>query len=182
MDVQETAIPGCVKITPTRQTDARGSFVKTFHADTFAAQGLETGFREEFVSTSVRGVLRGMHFQVPPAHHAKLVTCLAGKILDVALDLRRGSPTYGEHLRIELDAATPSSLYLAPGLAHGFLTLSDQAMVSYLVSTVHSPDHDTGVRWDSFACPWPVDEPLLSERDAAHPPFERFDSPFRFAS
>jgi len=179
MHVQQTPIAGCIQIMPKRLHDARGSFVKVFHADTFAANGLETHFQEEFVSTSGHGVLRGMHFQVPPADHAKLVTCLAGRVLDVALDLRRDSSTYGQHFRIELDASEPSSVYLAPGLAHGFLTLSDQAMVSYLVSTVHSPEHDAGVRWDSFGCPWPVRSPLLSERDAAHPTLEKFETPFR---
>ena len=120
---------GLVRYQPTPAVDARGSFLKIFHQPTFAAAGFDFVSREDFHSVSRRGVLRGMHFQAPPAAQTKLVTCLRGRLLDVILDLRRGEPTYGRHWSIELSAAAPQVLLLPAGLAHGFLALEDETEV-----------------------------------------------------
>jgi dTDP-4-dehydrorhamnose 3,5-epimerase len=144
-----TCIPGCYELHPMLIRDARGTFVKTFHEATFERLGLQTHFTEQFHTTSLRGVIRGLHFQCPPHDHAKLVYCIAGRVLDVGVDLRRGSPTYGQHLKIELNAEFGNMIYLPPGIAHGFLTIADTATLVYNVTSMHVPEADTGIRWDS---------------------------------
>jgi dTDP-4-dehydrorhamnose 3,5-epimerase len=136
------------------------------------------GFAEQYFTLSHAGVLRGMHLQLPPHQHGKLVTCLSGRILDVLLDLRRASPTCGNSLGIELSPERGQALYLPAGIAHGFLSLEDNSGVLYGTTSVHDPHCDTGVRWDSFGFVWPVNEPLISARDAALPALAAFDSPF----
>lgn len=178
MKIAATRLPGCFELQALVRSDERGSFVKTFHAPTFAAAGLRTDFAEEFHSVSRRGVLRGLHFQLPPREHAKLVHCPHGEVFDVAVDLRRGSPTEGEALTLHLSAAQGNALYLPPGLAHGFQALSDEALVAYAVTSVHAPDLDAGIAWDSVGVDWPLPEPLVSERDRAFPALEDFRSPF----
>lgn len=138
--------------------------------------------REEFYSVSKRGVIRGMHFQVPPADHTKIVVCMTGKILDVVLDLRPGK-YYGRSWSIPLDSAQPRTLVLPPGVAHGFLSLSDNSIVLYKTDHEYEPDHDQGIRWNSFGFQWPIEphfDPAryLSPRDLAHPLFADFESPF----
>lgn len=172
-----TAIPGCLELRPTPHQDHRGRFVKAFHTPTFDALGLRTDFKEAFHSTSHAGVLRGMHFQIPPCQHAKLVTCLTGGILDVVLDLRRASPTFGQAVGVELSAETGALLYVPEGCAHGFLA-REASLVHYSVTSEHAPDCDRGIRWDSFGFPWPVTEPILSARDQAFPALDAFSTPF----
>ncbi len=125
-------------------------------------------------------MLRGLHFQGPPAAHVKLVSCLHGEVVDVVLDLRRGSPTYGRHATIRLSAQAGNMVYVPVGLAHGFCTRSDPATLHYVVSSVHAPEHDRGIRWDSAGIAWPVEQPLVSPRDLALPGLPGFDSPFVF--
>lgn len=180
MEFEELGLPGAWVVRPRVLADARGSFVKTFHLPTFAAHGLRTDWAEEYRSSSRPGVIRGMHFQTPPADHAKLVFCLEGEVLDVVVDLRRGSPTHGEHRSITLDAATGTGLYIPSGCAHGFLSVGDTSTMYYKVTSVHAPDRDAGLAWDSFGFAWPVAEPILSERDRGHPPLAAFASPFAF--
>jgi len=146
--------------------DSRGSFVKTLHANTFEKNGLASEFKESFYSISKKGVLRGMHFQLPPNDHAKLVYVPDGEILDVAVDIRKESPTFGNFFSTHLSSENCKSLYLGKGFAHGFLTLSEQATVVYMITTVYSPESDSGVRWDSFGFDWGVQSPLISERDS----------------
>lgn len=178
MELVATELPGLQVIRPRIFQDARGSFVKTFHADQFRGLGLDFEPREEFFSTSAKGVLRGMHFQVPPAAHAKLVYCIAGSVLDVVLDLRKHSPTFGRSCARELSAASREMFFIPVGFAHGFLALDDGATMVYQTSTVHSPEHDAGVRWDSFGFDWPVKTPVMSERDQKFPALRDFASPF----
>lgn len=180
MRIEETDLPGCFLVRSGRVADARGSFIKTFHAATFTSAGLRTDWRETYCSTSVRSVVRGMHFQLPPADHAKLVFCTAGQVLDVILDLRRGSPAFGQHRSFRLDEAAGVGVYIPSGCAHGFLSLSETSTMDYKVTSVHSPEQDAGVAWDSFRFKWPVAAPVLSERDGKHPPFGQFETPFRF--
>lgn len=159
--------------------DARGVFVKTFHQELFAALGLPAvPLAEEFWSSSGRGVLRGMHFQNPPAAHAKVVTCLAGRVLDVLVDLRRAEPTFGQAWSVELGAETGRLLILPVGIAHGFLSLEDGSVMLYKTSTVHAPAQDAGIRWDSFGFAWPTTSPIVSDRDARHPALADFVSMF----
>jgi dTDP-4-dehydrorhamnose 3,5-epimerase len=178
MQIEQTAIPGVLILKPAIRTDPRGTFVKTFHQPTFRRLGLATEFAEQYYSSSRRGVLRGMHFQTPPHDHDKLVCCLEGEILDVALDLRRGSPTYGGHVIVELTGSNAYQLYIPKGMAHGFYVVSDDALMLYNVTTPYAPDHDTGVLWSSANIPWPDQAPLVSERDSQLPRFDAFVSPF----
>ncbi len=159
--------------------DARGLLVKTFQADNFAALGLAGDFKESYFSLSAAGVLRGMHFQVPPADHAKLVAVVRGRVLDVALCLRRQSPDYGRWTAIELSLDGPcQAVYLPSGYAHGFLALADDTILQYLATTVYAPAADRGIRWDSFGYTWPVASPCLSARDASLPSLADYVSPF----
>ena len=119
-----------------------------------------------------------MHFQLPPMDHVKMVYCVEGKVLDAVVDLRKGSPTYGRFDLFELSAAKANSLYIPKGMAHGFCVRSERAIMVYKVSTVHSPAHDAGLLWNSMEIPWPIAEPILSERDAAFPRLDTFVSPF----
>lgn len=175
-----TSIPGCTEIRPRIHRDARGRFVKVFHRQAFAAAGLNTEYPEEFYSVSCRGVIRGLHFQLPPMDHIKLVYCVAGEVQDAVLDLRQGSPAYGRYALIELSADVGNMVYIPRGLAHGFCTLSETATLVYKISSVYSPTHDCGVRWNSAGIPWAATEPVLSERDCTHPPFWTFRSPFDY--
>lgn len=180
MRFESTELPGVVLVHAPVHGDERGSFRKTVHRDSFAEAGLRSDFREQYFSESVPGVVRGMHFQVPPTDHAKLVYCIAGRALDIVLDVRSGSPTYGRCASFEIDCSGPS-VYIPSGFAHGFCVLGeDPAILVYNVTTVHSPPHDTGVSWDSFGFDWPVDAPIVSERDAALPALPEFTSPFRW--
>jgi dTDP-4-dehydrorhamnose 3,5-epimerase len=173
-------IPGCFEIRAAISADSRGNFVKTFHRDQFAEAGLCVNFAEEYHSYSKEHVLRGLHFQTPPVEHVKQVFCVTGKILDVGLDLRVGSPSYGKHLMIELSAESGNMVYLAPGIAHGFYVPSGSAIVAYRTSTVYSRMHDAGIRWNSAGIPWPNSQPIMSIRDTTFPAWGAFESPFRY--
>lgn len=170
--------PVPVLIRPKVHLDHRGSFVKTWHPDLLAAHSVTMDFAEEFYSVSSRGVVRGMHFQSPPHAHDKLVYCVTGQILDVVLDLRKNLPTYGQSRSWELSEKNAHLLFIPAGFAHGFLALGERNAVVYKTSTVHCPDHDLGVRWDSFGFSWPESAPVISERDQGLPAFRDFSSPF----
>lgn len=175
-----TAIPGCYIVELRKAEDARGSFVKTFHQGLFETWGLRTDFAEEYYSVSHEGVIRGMHFQVPPSAHAKVVNCTQGRVLDVTVDLRKGSPTYRQCFSIELDEAVPRLVYLPVGLAHGFLSLSEPSVMCYRVTSVYSKPDDTGILWNTVGFSWPGMRHVVSARDSAFAAMESFDSPFMF--
>ncbi len=159
--------------------DARGRFIKIFHEGLWRELGLPVAHvAEEFWSTSAKGVLRGMHFQTPPHDHAKTVTCLAGRVLDVLLDLRKGEPTFGQAWAGELASHNARVTLIPKGVAHGFLSLEDASLLLYKVSAVHSPEHDCGVRWNSFGYSWPVNDPIISPRDQTFPGLLDYRSPF----
>jgi len=178
MEISPTELPGQWVIRPRIFADARGSFVKTFQRDFFLEHGLDFEPREEFFSTSAKNVLRGMHFQMPPAAHAKLVYCIAGRALDVVLDIRKNSPAFGRCHARELNDVNRDILFIPVGLAHGFLALEDDTTMVYQTSTAHSPAQDTGIVWNSFGFDWPVKNPVLSERDRKFPTLREFQSPF----
>ncbi len=178
MKIRETKIPGCYEITPDVFKDERGSFVKTFHQDIFKIHQLETKFTEEYYSVSLRNVLRGLHFQLPPEAHTKMVYCVQGQVIDAVVDLRVGSPTFGQFALFDLSAEKANTLYIPPGLAHGFYVTGETALMMYKVSTVYSPKHDTGIHWDSVGIPWPCTEPIVSKRDSSFAALSEFKSPF----
>jgi dTDP-4-dehydrorhamnose 3,5-epimerase len=178
MDLEATGIVGCYLLKAPVQTDLRGDFTKCFHQPEFAALGLRTDWTEEYFSASRRGVVRGMHFQTPPAAHAKTIFCVAGEVLDVVLDLRTDSPTYRQWRSFTLTRSLGLGIYLPEGLAHGFLSLSDESVILYRVTSVYAPEQDSGVLWNSFGFSWPVEAPLLSQRDTGFPRLDDFVSPF----
>lgn len=178
---RETGIAGCFRIEPPNHRDERGSFTKLMHSPTFEELGLEHRFHEEYWTYSKKGVVRGMHFQVPPHDHIKLVTCLSGSALDVILDLRVGSPTYGKVESIELDSEKGTMVYIPTGLAHGFCADREDCLLLYRVTTVHNGESDRGVRWDTIGFEWPISEPILSARDQSLPAYADFHSPFVFS-
>ena len=179
-EIIESPLPGCRELLPLIREDDRGRFVKTFHSEFFAAHDLAHRFREQYYSVSRKGTLRGLHFQVPPHDHTKIVTCLDGAIMDVVVDLRVGSPGHGQHAIFEVTAARGNQVYIPAGMAHGFYVTSQSATVLYGATTVYAADHDTGIRWDSAGIPWPDPEPSISERDAGLVPWAEFESPFLF--
>ncbi len=177
MDVEALKLPGCLRLCPRVVADERGNFVKTFVDNEFRLLGLPTYFAEEYYSRSAPGVIRGLHFQVPPHEYGKLVACIYGKTKDVILDLRVGSPLHGQVEVIEMDASEGRVLYLPPGIAHGFLAHTE-VIVWYKVTSHYAPAYDTGIRWDSLPVDWGVDNPVLSARDRALPAWDEFVSPF----
>lgn len=180
MKIEDFGLAGAFILRPRKISDDRGDLVKTFHAPTFEEHRLRTDWREEFYSTSRVGVIRGMHFQMPPAQHAKLVTCVAGAVIDVAIDLRRGSPTEKIVRSVVLDEVGAAGLYLPSGIAHGFQSTSATSTMLYKVTSVHAPEQDAGIAWNSFGFDWPIDNPVISDRDRSHPSLDAFESPFVF--
>jgi dTDP-4-dehydrorhamnose 3,5-epimerase len=155
--------------------DARGSFARSFCTEEFTAAGIAMNVVQTNISRNTsRGTLRGLHFQAEPAPEPKLVRCTAGRIFDVAVDLRRTSPSFCRWTGHELDAETQNGLYIPAGCAHGFLTLSDNADVTYLMGAAYAAELARGVRWDdpAFNIDWPFEPAMLSERDAAYPDFD----------
>jgi dTDP-4-dehydrorhamnose 3,5-epimerase len=168
MNFIKTKLDGVFEIENSKFEDHRGSFVKTFNKDIFSENGLNYNFKESFYSVSKKNVLRGMHFQLPPHDHAKLVYVVDGDILDVALDIRQKSSTFGDYFSTRLSSENAKALYIEKGFAHGFLTLSKSATVVYLTSTVHASKYDTGVHWDGFGFDWNgVKNPVISKRDSS---------------
>lgn len=178
MIIQQTKLVDCYEIIPDIFTDERGRLIKTFHQDTFAAHQLQSQFVEQYYSTSRKKVLRGLHFQLPPHQHVKLVTCIFGQIVDAVVDLRVGSPTYGQFALFDLRAEKGNMVYVPAGMAHGFYVVSESAVVVNNASTVYSPEHDGGIRWDSVGIPWGDDTPLVSQKDRTLERFPVFSSPF----
>jgi dTDP-4-dehydrorhamnose 3,5-epimerase len=175
---RELSLSGPLVLTPARRTDERGWLAKLFHVDVFAGLGLPARIGELFVTSSGARVVRGLHFQRPPAAQAKLVTCLAGEVQDVVVDIRKGSPTYGQNSAVHLDAHSGDVLYIPTGFAHGFAVLAPPALMLYAATHVWDQSCDDGVRWDSADVAWPFADPIVSERDAYLPLFTELDSPF----
>jgi dTDP-4-dehydrorhamnose 3,5-epimerase len=165
-----TALEGVVLLQPAVHGDARGFMVETFSREAWAEHGVEVSFVQHNHSRSAKGTLRGIHFQTEPGQ-AKLVRCARGEILDVAVDLRRDSPTYGQWEAHVLDDVRHRQLFVPIGFCHGFAVLSDEADVAYLVSSLYDPLTEAGIAWDDpdVGVDWQVAEPLLSERDKSAP-------------
>ena len=177
-ECKKSIIDGCIEIFPKVFEDERGSFVKVFHKTNFENLNLEGDFAEEYYSRSFKNVIRGLHFQIPPADHTKLVYCIEGVAFDVVVDLRQGSPTYGQYETFTLDSKLANMVYIPKGMAHGFCSISDSSTLIYKTSTVYDPKCDTGVLWNSIGIPWPTLSPIMSERDKQFLEFKFFKSPF----
>jgi dTDP-4-dehydrorhamnose 3,5-epimerase len=158
--------------------DERGDFVKTFHHTTMIGAGINFPLLESYFSHSKKDVIRGMHFQTPPHHHAKIVFCPQGAILDVIVDLRKNSPTYGKYYAHELSAENHKGYYIPEGFAHGFKALVDDAITYYLVTSEYSKEHDTGILYNSFDYYWGIADPIISDRDLSFPRLDELVSPF----
>ena len=169
---------------PRRHGDARGWFTEVYNRDTFAGFGIVETFVQDNHSLSVPALtLRGLHFQTPPRGQDKLVRFIRGRIFDVAVDVRAGSPTYGQWVGAELSAENGYQLFIPVGFAHGFVTLEPDCEVTYKCTDLYAPDHDGGVRWDTAGIDWPIPAgavPELSPKDLTLPALADFDSPFPY--
>lgn len=166
-----TPIPGVVLVEPRIHRDDRGFFLESFRRDRYAEAGIDLDFVQDNHSRSTRGTLRGLHCQAPPHGQGKLVRATEGEIWDVAVDARRGSPTFGQHYGAVLSEENFHQLWVAPGLLHGFVVTSEVAQVQYKATSYYAPEAEFSVAWNDpdLAIPWPVDAPLLSAKDADAP-------------
>lgn len=183
MQVHPTHIPGLVVIEPRVFGDDRGYFFESYNAEKFREAGLETEFVQDNQSLSGRGVLRGLHFQRPPHAQGKLVRVIKGAVLDVAVDIRQGSPTYGQHHKLELNEQNKLQFYIPPGFAHGFATLAAETIFAYKCTDLYHPETEGSLAWNDsdLGIDWELDKPILSEKDQQSPAFSSFESPFKFA-
>ncbi len=169
----KTEIPEVIIVKPKVFGDERGFFMETYKKSDFEKAGIDTDFVQDNHSKSVKGVLRGLHYQLEPKAQGKLVRCIKGKVFDVAVDIRKGSPTFGKWVGVELSSENKLMLWIPKGFAHGFLTLSEEAEIVYKVSgSEYSPEYDRSIRWNDqdIGIEWPLKgEPILSEKDKTAP-------------
>lgn len=187
MDITPTAIPDVLIITPKKHGDHRGFFSEVFKDDVFRGRGIDLAWTQDNHSYSTqRGVVRGLHFQSAPHAQAKLLRVVRGAIFDVAVDIRRGSPTYGRHVAVELSANNWRQLFVPAGFAHGFCTLSAETEVLYKVTARYAPECEGGLLWNdpALGIEWPIreHEAVLSGRDGQWPTLADLPSPFSYAS
>lgn len=184
MNIIQTEIPGVVIIEPRIFEDARGYFFESFSQREFDEKVGPVIFVQDNESKSSYGVMRGLHFQRPPFTQAKLVRCVRGAVLDVAVDIRRGSPTFGRHVAVELTEDNHRQFFIPKGFAHGFAVLSDNAVFQYKCDEFYHPEADGGISIldDSLGIDWriPADKAILSDKDTKHPLLQDFDTPFTF--
>lgn len=168
MRVHDTALDGVRIVEPHAADDGRGRFVELFRSADYEAAGLPAHFERDYLSVSHRGVVRGLHFQ-NPSPHVKLVTVVRGRSLAVAVDLRRGSLTFAGHVAVELDARRPRQLFIPAGFAFAYAALEDDTTMHYKCNGAWAPQHEHRIRWDDpeLAIPWPLSDPILSDKDAA---------------
>jgi dTDP-4-dehydrorhamnose 3,5-epimerase len=179
MKVTQSKLQGCYFLQSDIYKDCRGLFNKTYNHDIFKQENINLNIKEQFYTVSDKDVLRGMHFQLPPYQHNKLVNCLSGSILDVVVDLRKSSSTYAEFDFFELKGNDGSAVYIPSGMAHGFLSLEDNSGVLYNTSKVYNMAADKGVHWNSFGFDWKCKSPIISERDMIHLPLNQLKKVFK---
>ncbi len=186
MNFISTNIPGLTIIEPRVFGDERGYFFESFNLNTFRKHIGDIHFVQDNESKSSQGVLRGLHFQTPPYDQAKLVRCVSGEVLDVAVDIRKGSPTYGQHVSVLLSGENKRQFFIPRGFAHGFVVLSETAVFAYKVDNWYAPTHDAGIAWNDpqLAIDWKVDHAIVkvSEKDAQLPLFNQIITPFQYKS
>lgn len=182
MEIIKTKIEGLVIIEPKVFKDARGYFFESFSQREFEEKVRPINFVQDNESMSTYGVMRGLHFQRPPYTQSKLVRCVKGRVLDVAVDIRKGSPTYGQHVAVELSEENHRQFFVPRGFAHGFAVLSETAVFQYKCDNFYAPEADGGIqlRDESLGIEWciPIEKAILSEKDLKHPLLKDFDSPF----
>lgn len=183
MELVPLSIPGVLSITPRRFGDHRGFFEETYNLNNFAAQGIDTAFVQDNHSLSgAVGTVRGLHFQAPPRAQAKLVRCGRGRLFDVAVDIRKGSPTFGQWVGEELSFENGRMLLVPAGFAHGFMTLEPDTEIIYKCSDTYAPETERAIRWDDpdIGINWPLDmvDPQLSDKDKAAPFLQDIETPF----
>jgi len=178
----KTDIPGLVVIAPTVFGDARGYFLESYNKKAFEENIGAVHFVQDNESKSLKGVLRGLHFQKPPFDQAKLVRCIEGEVLDVSVDIRKNSPTFGNHVSVILSGDNKRQVFIPRGFAHGFVVLSESAIFSYKVDNWYAPEYEAGIHWNDnkLNIHWGIDqkEVVVSEKDAKLPKFSEFQSPF----
>ena len=179
-DFQPLEIPDVVRVRPTCHADARGFFRESYRESAFVEAGIVARFVQDNQARSSRGVLRGLHYQLPPAAQGKLVGCSSGRIFDVAVDLRVGAPTFGRWVGTTLDAEAGELLWIPAGFAHGYAVLSDVADVHYKVTAEYRPELDRGVLWSdpTIGVEWPLSDPIVSAKDQVQPTLQACDNPF----
>ncbi len=176
--IEETGFEGLKLLHTNNFHDGRGAFRKIFSSDEFQSLSLRTDFKEFYYSINKKNVIRGMHFQTPPADHTKLVYVVNGSIIDVVLDIRKRSKTFGKWFSCKLTGEDSAYLYIPEGFAHGFKSLEDGAVVHYAQTSCYSKENDSGIKYDSFGYDWNVHNPIVSERDLSHPSFSSYNTPF----
>lgn len=185
IEVKKTKIEGVLIIEPKVFGDARGYFLESFNAKEFAEKtGVDVTFVQDNESKSKYGVLRGMHFQLPPFTQSKLVRVVKGRVLDVVVDIRKGSPTYGKYEMCELTEDNHRQFFVPKGMAHGFCVLSEEAIFQYKCDDFYHPEAEGAIAWDDpdIAISWPIpsEDVILSDKDKHHPFLKNFDSPFNY--
>ena len=182
MKFTKTKIEGVIIIEPRVFEDERGYFLESYNEKEFEKAIGKVSFVQDNESKSSKGVLRGLHFQKPPYSQAKLVRCIEGKVLDVVVDIRKNSKTYGQYVAVELSGENKKQVFIPKGFAHGFLVLSESATFAYKVDNSYAPEYDAGIRWDDsmLNIQWGVNESevMVSEKDAEFPFFLEFETPF----
>ncbi|UOQ53585.1 dTDP-4-dehydrorhamnose 3,5-epimerase [Hymenobacter cellulosivorans] len=180
MEIKHHALAGVIEFTPRVFGDPRGAFFESFSARIMEEAGAVGNWVQDNQSSSGVGVLRGLHFQRPPFSQAKLVRVATGRVIDVVVDLRRSSPTYGQHVKVELDSQRCNMLYVPTGFAHGFMALEDHTLFLYKCTDYYNPGSEGGLRWNdpTLGIDWGIEAPLVSDKDRALPLFADFDTPF----
>ncbi|MCF8429385.1 MAG: dTDP-4-dehydrorhamnose 3,5-epimerase [Bacteroidia bacterium] len=180
MDIKTTPIEGLLIIEPQVFTDPRGYFYESYNKEKFVAAGINIEFVQDNQSLSQKGIVRGLHFQAPPFDQGKLVRVIQGAVLDVAVDIRKKSPTYGQNFSIELSAQNRTMFYIPPGFAHGFETLEDNTIFLYKCTDVYNKQREGGLLWNDaeLGIKWQSSDPLISEKDKILPLFKDLVSPF----
>jgi dTDP-4-dehydrorhamnose 3,5-epimerase len=180
MQIKETEIKGLFIIQPRVFEDARGYFFESWSEKAFKEAGIETTFVQDNQSLSGKGVVRGLHFQAPPSAQGKLVRVITGAVLDIAVDIRKDSPTYGKHISIELTEKNKTMFYIPPGFAHGFATLEDNTIFAYKCTAYYDKAAEGTLLWNDaeLKIDWRIKDPVLSDKDRAGTPLKSFNSPF----
>lgn len=183
MKIIETPIPGLLEIEPRIFGDQRGYFFESYNQKSFTEAGINVDFVQDNQSLSGKGVLRGLHFQAPPYEQGKLVRVIHGAVLDIVVDIRRGSPTYGKHHKVLLSAQNKKTFWIPPGFAHGFLTLEDDTIFFYKCTGFYNKNSEGSVRWNDpeLSIDWEVKMPQLSQKDKEAPLFKDLNTPFLYA-
>lgn len=177
-----TEIPGLLILEPDAFSDERGFFMETYSRDRYREAGIAEEFFQDNLSSSKRGVIRGLHYQAPPFAQGKLVSVLRGRVLDVAVDIRAGSPTYGKYVAVELSGENHKQFWIPAGFAHGFVALEDDTLFAYKCTAPYSKEHDRGIRWNdpAIGIEWGVTDRIVSDKDRAHPLLSEIVQEFTF--